>query len=51
MEDEETKKRINKEAKLIEKALGNEDVRKFQQTNISDFFFSMGGTAANKEYN
>ena len=34
---------MTKEAKLIEKALNFEDQKKFQQTNIQDFFFSSGG--------
>jgi len=40
--DEEMQKALEKEKKLIEKSLGQEDTAKFQQTNISDFFFGFG---------
>lgn len=33
---------MNKEQRLIEKAISYEEQKKFQQTNISDFFFSHG---------
>lgn len=40
MSEEDKKRMMTKEARLIEKALTFEDVKKFQQTNIQDFFFS-----------
>ena len=43
---------MSKEARLIEKAMSFDEQRKFQQTNIQDFFFSSGGngsTAASNE--
>jgi len=40
MSEDDKKRVMTKEARLIEKALTFEDVKKFQQTNIQDFFFS-----------
>lgn len=41
--DDEKKRQMSKEAKLIEKAMSFDEQRKFQQTNIQDFFFSSSG--------
>jgi hypothetical protein len=41
-DEDDKRKTMNKEARLIEKAISYEDQKKFQQTNISDFFFSHG---------
>lgn len=37
---------MSKEARLIEKAMSFDEQRKFQQTNIQDFFFSSGGNGS-----
>ena len=51
MDEEDKRKYISKEAKLIEKALTFEDQRKFQQTNIQDFFFSSGANSTSATLN
>ena len=39
---EEDAKRLEKEAKLIEKTIVQDEANRLQQTNISDFFFGSG---------